>query len=75
MTATATAYTLVYLPRGAVAHRLGSWASPNSYVSAACGVSPMWPDLWRGTGTQNELDKAATLPLCRKCVKQTEATP
>lgn len=70
----AAAYTLVYLRTGSVAHQLDPQASPNSYRSAACGVSPQWPDLWRGTGTQAEADRVTQLPLCKKCVTQTEVT-
>ena len=64
-------YTLVYLRTGSVSHQLSPWASPNSYLPAACGASPQWPDLWRGTGDQRETDRAASLPLCKRCKRQT----
>ena len=68
-------YTLVYLRTGSVVHQLNPWASPNSYQSAACGTSPIWPDLWRGTGSQKELDRASAMSLCKKCKRQTEGAP
>jgi len=54
--------TFVYAPTGHVAHvmNFGQWTN--------CGFTPMWPQQWRGTGSQAEYDKAKLLPLCRKCV-------
>lgn len=36
---------------------------------AVCGVWPPDDDpTWYGTGTQDELDTAKVLPLCRECI-------
>src|SRR5690349_24227171 len=39
--------------------------------SALCGRSPLWPNhLWLGTGSQDEHEKAADLPLCSFCASK-----
>lgn len=39
-------------------------------LTARCGVSPSWFELfrWRGTGSQVEYETAAVLPRCKRCV-------
>jgi len=34
---------------------------------AKCDVVPVYPWIWLGTGSQDEYDKAASLPLCKRC--------
>ncbi len=60
-------YTRVYTPGGVVAHLLDSLLSPNKPNSALCGRSPIWPDLWHGTGTQEEEERASFLDTCAGC--------
>lgn len=52
-----------YLPRGLVAHALDT----ASEAAAICGASAGHGDYWLGTGTQDEYERAATLPECRRC--------
>lgn len=59
--------TRVYTYGGAVAHLLDELLSPNECNAARCGRMPGWPDLWHGTGNQDEIEKAADLPLCSPC--------
>ncbi len=61
-------YTRVFTPGGSVAHLLDSLLSPNQANSALCGRSPLWPDLWHGTGTQEEEERARDLATCSRCV-------
>jgi len=65
-------YTRIYLPRGKVAH-----LRPNDggrYVVARCGLTPPWydPHGWHGTGSQDEIDKAKDMRLCKRCVMAVE---
>lgn len=59
--------TRVFTPGGSVAHELDDLLSPNQPNSALCGHSPQWPDLWHGTGTQDEEDRALEMRLCSRC--------
>jgi hypothetical protein len=61
-------FTRVYLSRGKVAHLKGNWIG--RFYAAPCGASPAWyePHGWYGTGAQEEIEKAAELPLCKRCV-------
>lgn len=59
--------TRVYTPGGTTAHLLDDLLSPNQPNSAMCGRTPQWPDLWHGTGTQEEYDRAAEMRLCAQC--------
>ncbi|PRH79360.1 hypothetical protein C6N75_09760 [Streptomyces solincola] len=57
----------VYTERGTVAHELRWGDSPNEAgAKALCGRTA-WPGYWYGTGTQNEHERAAELPLCVGC--------
>lgn len=65
MTAYADTCNRIYTPRGTVAHL--------SYPGWL-GGNPLCPALeprggWLGTGRQDEYDRAASLPLCSRCVK------
>jgi hypothetical protein len=52
-----------YLPNGKVSHALD--VSRPDVVAAECGVWTFgW---WYGTGTQDEYEKAETLPACKRC--------
>jgi hypothetical protein len=59
-----------YLPRGTRAHTFLS-TSPSDRGTAVCGTSPQWfdPHGWHGTGTQNEYERAARLPKCKRCLR------
>lgn len=63
--------TLVYLRRGSVAHELPELASPNSFDNSLCGLNP-WPDFWHGTGSQTEIERAASLSRCLNCKRVRE---
>lgn len=43
-----------------------------SRQTALCGRTPAWwePDGWRGTGSQRERERAASLDLCKQCVRR-----
>lgn len=65
--------TRVYFGKGGQkAHLLMPFQSPNSPVDhSLCGKFP-WPDLWYGTGSQDEEDCANALPLCKRCEAKLE---
>jgi len=57
----ADTYNLGYLPTGRKAHLFyGSMAG-----SAVCGIFS--PNVWLGTGSQAEYERAKALPPCRRC--------
>jgi hypothetical protein len=58
-----------YLPRGKRAHLLRYGDSANGSNAALCGLSPAFGDTWRGTGTQDEYERAAELPVCVPCAE------
>lgn len=61
---------LVYLPYGSMAHIL-PWVRTSEW--ALCHfVTPRFGQSWRGTGSQDEYDKAKSLPLCERCRQVTE---
>lgn len=58
--------TRVYTRAGKVAHLM----SPIETIrngNSLCPVLPDWPDEWRGTGSQREIELAASLPTCKRC--------
>ncbi len=60
--------TRVYTRTGRVAHLL----SPVSTIRngrTLCPVVPEWFTEWHGTGSQREIETAASLPLCKRCAK------
>ena len=59
-------YTRVYTNGGTVVHLLDELLSPNEQNSALCGRTP-WPDLWHGTGSQDEHERALDLRVCTPC--------
>lgn len=61
--------TRVYMTGSAVAHLLPWSASANDSGESLCGRSP-WPGYWFGTGSQDEYEKANTLPLCMGCASK-----
>lgn len=65
--------TRVYTRTGKRAHLLGPFVSPNTHGSALCGTVPEWFEAWRGTGSQQETETAASLPVCRYCGKRATA--
>lgn len=59
--------TRVFTPAGTVAHLLPWNGSPNTAgEEALCGRSA-WPDLWHGTGSQDEEERAQDMRLCERC--------
>lgn len=61
--------TRIYVPTGKVAHLRTPWAS---HGQPLCPADPAWA--WRGTGSQEEYEHAATLPLCKRCAAMAEAS-
>lgn len=56
-----------YTPNGKVAHLISeaNWGYP--YPRAACGWDGQ-ATYWRGSGSQDEYDRAQALPLCKRCM-------
>lgn len=61
--------TRVYLARGHTAHLLDPTVSTAwmELARALCGKRPHHRVEWRGTGSQDEYDRAASLALCTGC--------
>jgi len=67
-------YERRYTPGGKVAHLIWGpdWSRQEAtYPHAACGWSGQ-TTYWRGTGNQDEYDRAAELPVCRRCLAAVE---
>lgn len=66
-------FTRVFLSRGRVAHLLDESRSPNVGTDEAlCGAwAGLGQAVWLGTGTQDEHERAAELPLCLRCEGRT----
>lgn len=47
----------------------GSLGATAPYAYAQCGRQPALFDAWYGSGTQDEEERAAALPLCRICAE------
>jgi len=69
----ATLCARVYTRTGRKAHLLPPFASPNTCLTALCGLCPEYFETWRGTGSQAETEHAASLPVCRYCLKRVTA--
>lgn len=54
-----------YMPDGKVLHALGHNAHGHA-SEAKCGV---WSPAWYGTGSQDEYERAATSPPCKRCLR------
>lgn len=55
-----------YTRFGAVVHLLPEDASLNKNLDGAlCGI---WPDYWLGSGSYAEQERAANLPVCKRCL-------
>lgn len=63
----------VYTRTGRKAHLLAPMMPPNTRGSALCGTGPEWFEAWRGSGSQDETEHVASLPLCRYCEKHATA--
>lgn len=58
-------YEWRYTSRGRVVHAIRR----SSEVIGRCGMGPGWlSSEWLGTGSQDEYDRAAELPKCKRCV-------
>ena len=62
-----------YTRTGKTAHLLLPFQSLNFYAAALCGTGPEYSEAWRGSGTQQEIETLASLPLCKRCEKQARA--
>lgn len=60
-------FTRMYLKRGRVSHAVNHDAG---HVMSECGLYA-WPH-WYGTGSQDEYDKAASMPRCQRCPERNE---
>ena len=59
-----TPVTLIYSRHGTVAH-VKDFGGLNNPM---CPLRLFWYE-WLGTGSQDEYDKAASLPLCKRCAR------
>lgn len=59
----------VYLPRGTKSH-----VALSSHWLACERVYAVPGEHWRGTGSQEEYERAAELPLCKRCQAALERT-
>jgi hypothetical protein len=62
-------YTRMYVKRGRVSHAVDTLFGNGG---AVCGVYP-WMG-WYGTGSQDEYDKAASMPRCQRCPEREGGT-
>lgn len=53
-----------YLPTGSLVHIV---ETPGGDVAAVCGRSAAQPEDWRGTGSQEEYERAESLRKCPRC--------
>lgn len=60
--------TFVYGKTAKFTHILGPGKSANEASSAPCGAGATGIFLWLGTGSQDEYDKAESLPMCKRCL-------
>lgn len=57
-----------YLRYGKYLHLVDD--AESTHCPAACGLPPSWfREGWLGTGNQEEYERAATLPRCRRCLR------
>lgn len=64
---TVSEYTRVYTGAGTVGHALDTDQSPNEVEAEALCGRTAWPNLWLGTGSQEEHETAWELPPCTPC--------
>lgn len=58
-----------YTHTGSVVHALTYLGSIGALAHVAvCGMSPSWFNDWLGSGDQDEYERAAQLPPCRRCL-------
>lgn len=62
--------TRVYTRTGGVAHLMSPVTSIRNGSVLCDRVLPEWFTDWHGTGSQDEADRAAALPVCRYCADQ-----
>jgi len=57
-----------YAPYGTVRHIVKPQSSRfgENYLRMLCGLTG-WESGWRGTGSQDEYEHVAALPLCKNC--------
>lgn len=60
-------YTRVYLPTGKAIHLLPPASRGSATATALCGMFPAELDVWCGTSTRREWDKAAKGQFCQRC--------
>ena len=59
-----------YTRTGKTSHLLLPFQSLNTYAAALCGTGPEYSEAWRGSGSQQEIETLASLPVCKRCEKQ-----
>jgi hypothetical protein len=65
-------YVRLYAPHGKLAHLSPPWA----WREVLCRPDgSRQPQAWLGTGSQDEYDRAASLPLCGRCALIWAASP
>lgn len=66
-------YAWRYLaPAGRRVHalRIDQWTGTGHLATAQCGIGVWRSELWHGTGSQIEYERAATLPKCQRCLER-----
>lgn len=59
-----------YLPTGKMRHALvPAGGGLGDVLRAVCGIDVWRSSAWRGTGSQDEYERVARLPACRRCVR------
>ena len=59
-------HTRVYRKRGKYAHLVPTGSLPSGYTIVMCRLGGTG---WLGTGSQQEYERAASLPVCGQCMK------
>lgn len=60
----------MYAPNGTVAHLVRPSWHPHVHPAAVCGLSGPRSWWWRGTGSQDEYERAEALPTCKTCERR-----
>ena len=64
--------TRVYTRTGKVAHLMSPVQSIRNGSVLCNRILPEWFTEWHGTGSQGEIELAASLPLCKRCEDQAQ---
>jgi len=63
-------YERRYAPTGKVAHLLRPHYYGDHVSTVLCGLWAWHASWWRGTGSQDEYERAAALPVCKNCERK-----